>query len=149
MPIKPKTLVISVSAGTNCYRHIKISDLATLEELSREILEAFDFIEDHAHAFFMDNRAWSDADSYYMAMEDEEEDERHTCDFTLRKAGLKTVGKKFVYVFDFGDDWRFHCRVLRILDEQTADPVVIRTKGEPPVQLSPGAGWDEEDEDDE
>ncbi|OQB23430.1 MAG: Plasmid pRiA4b ORF-3-like protein [Firmicutes bacterium ADurb.Bin182] len=148
MPTKQKTLVISVSAGTGCYRHIKISDHATLEELSSKILDAFEFIEDHAHAFFMDNRAWSDTDSYYMAMEDEEDDERHTCDFTLRKAGLKP-GKKFVYVFDFGDDWRFHCRVLQILDEQTDEPEVIRTKGEPPDQFSFDDDWDEDEENDD
>lgn len=146
MPIKPKALVISVSAGKGCYRHIKISDHATLEELSSEILDAFEFIEDHAHAFFMDNRAWSDADCYYMAMEDEDDDERHTCDYTLRKAGLKS-GKKFLYIFDFGDEWRFACHVLRILDEPTVDPKVICTKGKPPIQYAGYDDWDEDDED--
>ena len=62
-----KTYIISVSAGTGCYRHIKIAADATLESLSTEILDAFDFMDDHAHAFFMDNHSWSDADSYVTA----------------------------------------------------------------------------------
>lgn len=129
------TFVISVSMGTGCYRHIKISADATLEDLSCVILEAFDFINDHAHAFFMDNRAWSDADSYYMKMEDEEDAERHTCEYTLQAAGLHT-GKKFTYVFDFGDDWQFRCNVLKELNETAATelPQIIRSVGDPPEQ---------------
>jgi len=142
MATKPKSLVISVSAGSGCYRHLKISEQATLEELSSEILEAFDFIDDHAHAFFMNNRPWTDEDCYYAEFVDEDDDEyRHTCDYTLRKAKLH-VDQKFVYVFDFGDDWEFRCRVLKILDEQTEIPEVVRTKGDPPDQLAP---WPDDD----
>lgn len=49
-------MVISVSLGTGCYRHLKISDQAKLEELNDEILDAFEFINDHASAFLMNNR---------------------------------------------------------------------------------------------
>ena len=35
--------VISVSAGTGCYRHIQISDGATLCGLHTAIIDAFDF----------------------------------------------------------------------------------------------------------
>ena len=57
-----------------------------------------------------------------------------------------TAGRKFKYVFDFGDDWTFQCRVLRELDEITAEPVIIRKKGEAPPQYPE---WDEEDWDEE
>ena len=58
--------VIYVSYGTGCYRHLRIPSSYTLEELAEAILEAFDFINDHAHAFFMDDRCWSEADAYWM-----------------------------------------------------------------------------------
>ena len=54
-----KTFVISVSQGTGCYRHIRISADKTLNDLSDEILDAFSFDHDHLHSFFMDNRLWS------------------------------------------------------------------------------------------
>ena len=146
MTIKPKALVISISVDTGCYRHIKISDQATLEDLSDEILDAFDFENDHAHAFFMDNRAWSHADGYFMAMEYDEDENRFTCDYTLRKAGLK-LEKKFLYIFDFGDEWRFACRVLKELDELVDEPHVIHSKGEPPMQYEQLDDWDEDDDD--
>jgi hypothetical protein len=146
MSIKSKVLIISVSAGTGCYRHIKISNQATLEELSDEILEAFEFVNDHAHAFFMDNRAWSHMDSYFFAMEDEDcDDERYTYDYTLQEAGCK-LNKKFLYIFDYGNEWRFACRVLKELDEPTDEPQVIRSKGEPPMQYPEFEDWDEDDE---
>ena len=133
MKAKAKSIIISVSAGSGCYRHLKISDQATLEDLCSEILEAFEFVNDHAHAFFMNNRPWSDDDCYYDAFSDEDNEYRHTCDYTLKKARLYE-DQKFVFVFDFGDDWEFNCRVLRIIDEQTDSAQIIRTKGEPPCQ---------------
>lgn len=136
MASEAKSLVISVSVGPGCYRHLKISDQATLEELSEAILYAFEFSNDHAHAFFMNNRPWTEEDCYYAEFVDEDQEYRHTCDFTLRNANLY-VDQKFVYVFDFGDDWQFRCRVLRILDEQTEEPEILRAKGEPPDQYDP------------
>lgn len=64
MTIKNKTYIISVSLKKGCYRHIEISSDIILFELHEEILYAFEFIDDHAHAFFMDNRAWSQEQAY-------------------------------------------------------------------------------------
>lgn len=133
--IKKTTFVISVSASAECYRHIKIAGTATLEDLSSAILDAFNFENDHAHAFFLNNSPWSDFGSYYMAMVDEKNNKRHTCDYTLCKARLE-AGKRFLYIFDFGDEWQFQCRVLRELDEPVDVPQVISVKGEPPLQYS-------------
>ncbi|WP_370784771.1 IS1096 element passenger TnpR family protein [Ruminococcus callidus] len=41
---------------------------------------------------------------------------------------------KFKFVFDFGDDWEFQCRVLRIIDEDTDEAMMIRVVGESPEQ---------------
>lgn len=140
MATKAKSMVVSIFARLGCYRHLKISDQATLEDLSDEILKAFDFINDYAHAFFMNNRPWTDDNCYYAEFGDEDDEYRHTCDYTLKKTRMY-ADQKFVYVFDFGDNWEFRCRVLKILDEQTKIPEVIPSKGEPPKQYAP---WDED-----
>lgn len=139
--IKTKSYVISVSLGTGCYRHIRISGKATLEELSDAILDAFDFANDHLHAFFMNNRAWDDMDCYYSPYA--EEDGFRTTDACKLQFLNLEIGKKFLYIFDFGDDWRFQCKVLNILDEDTKEPVVVRTKGAAPMQYPV---FDDEDE---
>ena len=109
-----KSYVISASLGAGCYRHIRTGDQETLDRLHELILDAFDFDDDHAHAFFMD--------------------------VTLRQLRLKK-GDKFKFLFDFGDEWRFQCRVLRELEERTDIPGVIRTVGEAPEQYP---DWEED-----
>lgn len=137
-----ESFVISVSLGTGCYRHIQISANTTLYQLHKAILNAFDFDDDHQHAFFMDNRVWSPVDVYFSSKGNARD--RLTKKYTLNKIAL-TVGQKFKYLFDFGDEWVFQCRVLRESEERTAAPCVIRSVGEAPEQYPEYD--DEEDED--
>ena len=147
--VKMRSYVISVSVGKGCYRHIRIDADNTLSQLCEAILDAFEFDNDHLHAFFMDNRVWSrNLYACYWSDPDEEEMDGNvnpsTYEVTLRSLKL-SEGQKFLYLFDFGDEWRFSCRVLKVLDEQTKDAQVVRSVGEPPEQYP---SWDE-DEDEE
>jgi len=140
------SFIITASIAVGCYRHIRIAQNATLENLSDAILMAFDFYDDHAHAFFMDNSAWSQADCYYCEKVDEDGEYRHTCNYRLDQ--VMTVGSRFKYVFDFGEGWVFGCKVLRELDGiltggedgdiyPVAEGVLVefvREKGDPPRQ---------------
>ena len=128
-----KSYVISVSLGTGCYRHIRIGEQETLDRLHEVILDAFDFDDDHAHAFFMDDRYWSSVRAYYSDYVDDAE--KYSSDVTLRQLQLEK-GDKFKFLFDFGDEWRFQCKVLRELEERTDIPGTVRTVGEAPVQYT-------------
>lgn len=128
-----ESVVLSVSVGAGCYRHIQVSMNETLENLADIILWAFDFYNDHAHAFFMDNKAWSQADCFYMAEVDIDEKYRHTCDYKLYQMKLQK-SDKFKFVFDFGDDWQFQCKVLRIVDEDIKGAMLIKLVGDSPDQ---------------
>lgn len=136
-----ESFVISVSVGTGCYRHIQIGANATLYKLHEAIIEAFEFMDDHEHAFFMDNHIWM-PDQMYVSTKLEPGD-RPTKKYTLKKLGLKK-GMAFKYVFDFGDEWRFQCKVLRELDEKTDIPCIIRSVGESPEQYPDYEEWDED-----
>lgn len=140
----PHSYVISVSLGTGCYRHIQIAGGSTLFDLHAAILDAFGFIDDHAHAFFMDNKSWSEWDSYYAAGI-EEDCERTTDRYTLDRAGLHK-GMRFKYIFDFGDEWTFQCKVLRITEGDAASPLILKSKGEAPDQYGcwDDDGWDDD-----
>lgn len=123
--------VISVSQRTGCYRHIKIPITASLYKLHKAIIDAFEFDDDHEHAFFMDNRVWSHEASFFSS-------QMRPGDLTTRKCKIEKLGlskgDKFKYLFDFGDEWVFQCKVLQILDEATPKPVVVRSVGEAPEQ---------------
>ena len=141
-----KAILISVSAGKGCYRHIKIPYDAMLEELAETILDAFEFDNDHAHAFFMDNQVWSMADCYYHDMIAQEDGERSTREYRIDQTGLQK-GSLFKFLFDFGDEWVFQCRVLNILDEAVVTSAIVRSVGDPPEQYPDYESEDEEDED--
>ena len=126
-----QSYIISVSLGTGCYRHIQISSGSTLLQLHSAIIDAFEFFDDHAHAFFMDNKKWSDWDAYYM--KEVADGGRTTDKYRLNQIGLD-IGTLFKYVFDFGDEWTFQCKILRILNEPTKTPKVIKSKGVAPEQ---------------
>lgn len=91
---------------------------------------------------FLDNRAWSEWDCYYV--EGIESGYRTTKKHKLDQIGLHQ-GMKFKYIFDFGDEWTFQCKVLQVLEEDTDAPVVIRSKGDAPEQYP---DWEDEWEDD-
>ncbi|MHB1153967.1 MAG: IS1096 element passenger TnpR family protein [Eubacteriales bacterium] len=137
-----KSYVISVSYATGIYRHIKIADDATLYNLHQAIQDAFIFDDDHAHAFFLDNRSWSHVDSYFADMIEGEE--KFTSDYVLNK--VLHLGQSFKYIFDFGDEFTFQCKLLKEIDEITEIASVIRSKGDAPKQYS---GWDDDDDEDD
>ena len=123
-----KSLVLSVSAGTGCYRHIQISESATLHKLSSAILDAFDFYDGHLHSFFMNNRAWDEYAEYASPGNDPDGARGFTDKVKLSKFHLQK-GDKFLYIYDYGDDWRFRIRVLRVIDEPTKTPLVLKSVG--------------------
>jgi hypothetical protein len=60
------------------------------------------------------------------------------------------VGKSFLYLFDYGDSWKFKVRVHAINPDADAGavyPRIVESVGEAPSQY--GGEWDEEDEGDE
>lgn len=135
-----KRYIISVRLQKGCYRHINVCCDTSLEEFADIILWSFDFFNDHAHAFFMNNKIWTDEDAYYASWIDEDLEYRHTCDYNLN---IVSVGQSFKFVFDFGEDWTFQCKVLReandkdnadCFDDNDNDAYIVRALGEAPQQ---------------
>lgn len=126
--------VISVSLGTGCYRHIKIAAGDYLCDLHDAIQDAFDFDNDHLYAFFMDDQVWSRHNGYSV----DSGIGKSTMDVRLCELGLYK-DKKFKYLFDFGDEWRFQCKVLREEPGAVKRPQIVRSKGESPDQY--GGDW--------
>ena len=138
-----KSLVLSVSLMPGCYRHLQISERATLFELSSAILSSFDFYDDHLHSFFMSNRAW-DRNSQFACPDSDLDDVCGCSDEVTLEMFQLCKGCKFLYLFDYGDNWQFQIKVMRVIDEQTKVPFVLKSVGEV-FQY----GCDEDDQDDE
>ncbi|TSC85359.1 MAG: plasmid pRiA4b ORF-3 family protein [Microgenomates group bacterium Gr01-1014_16] len=117
------------------YRDIEMAAEQTLEELSRAIGEAFEFGEDHLHAFFLDNRRWSE-----MIISDRRggqgrlgERKSHRVELNLL---ILAPGQKFLYLYDFGDEWLFEVeyRGSGRREKDQKYPRVVKERGKSPEQ---------------
>jgi len=146
---KEGTYVFRVSLG-RVWRTIAVSHKHTLEDLHLAIQHAFKFDNDHLYAFYMDGRPYSH-DRY----EDPRGDEGPFADEAAVGELDLYVRQKILYLFDFGDEWRFDVELCEVLEASHAgSPKVIAAKGDPPPQYPQWEDdeefdeeWDEDDED--
>lgn len=124
------SIVFKVQLDKGLWRSIQISLSATLEQLHLAILEAYNFDDDHLYGFFMNNKL-SDYENVYWSPFCEEPPYADSVDLSCFRF---QKGDKFKYLFDFGDEWIFQIRVVKLLEEETPKPIIFNIKGEAPPQ---------------
>lgn len=101
--------VFKVSLHKSCWRTIQLSESHTLLDLHQLIQHAFDFDDDHLYAFYMDGKKYGQM-GYYSAL-----DMRGPF---VNEIGIRELhlyeGQRFLYLFDFGDEWEFSVEVFSI-----------------------------------
>ncbi len=113
------------------WRVIRLSGKHTLEDLHLTIQKAYQFDNDHLYAFCMNgkmsedgiyNSPWSETKPYANEV-------------TISELKLYH-GKKFLYVFDFGDNWQFQIQLIQIDETTTPDKNIemVESKGKGPKQ---------------
>lgn len=133
--ITDKSYIFKAATGyrKGIWRKIQISTGATLDELSSAILYAFEFDHDHLYAFYMDEKGRKRNVPVYYSPQcyDVSQADR----VTLDQLGL-TPGSKFLYLYDFGDEWHFTITLEKEVGEVSNVPYVIAARGEAPEQYS-------------
>ncbi len=129
--LREKSFILKISVSKKIWCKIELSGRHTLLDLHNVIQDSFDFDDDHLYAFFMDGKPWSrecynaplDVTGPYV-------NEVIVGDLELYE------GKKFLYIFDYGDQWEFEILVEKISDKDTEllYPTMIQKKGESPEQ---------------
>ena len=130
---KNKSYIINISllnVDYDCSRKIRISADATLYDLHKAIIESIKFDDDHGHEFFLNDKLWSDTNSY--SSHRYSVSEFLTKDFHIGE--LLDKKQNFKYVYDFGACWMFQCKVIDIIDEPTTKPVISSKIGKSPKQ---------------
>lgn len=135
------TYIFRVKTGyrKSIWRDIQISAAATLEALSNAILDAFEFDDDHLYAFYMDPKGRRrDVPTFYAP----------ACEYESANAGKQRLqdfnfaeGAKFLYLYDFGDEWEFFVTFVKSTDAVTPGAFVILSHGDAPMQYP----WDEDE----
>lgn len=127
------------------WRDIEMLGRHTLHNLHEMIQVAFDWDDDHLYSFFMSGTFWDQGSAISHPLAGDTSD---ASEIELAALSLET-GKRFAYLFDFGDEWRHMVEVKEIGDTAVSGkkkdeyPKITRTKGEAPPQYP---DWDEDEE---
>ena len=121
----------------NNYRVIRIGGGRTLHDLHLAILDAYDFYADHLYMFSPDRKPY-DRNGYYSP----DDDGMNSADqAVLEKLDLKK-GDRWLYLFDFGDEWKFDVTVKDIEEGRSNRKAqILEGKG----GLVQYPDWEEED----
>jgi len=93
-------------------REIEVPENITLYKLAEVIASAYDFCFDHCFGFYSDitDRSYFDSEKQYELFADLDDVESTTAE-SVKKTKIDQVWKqpkdKMMFLFDYGDDWRF------------------------------------------
>jgi hypothetical protein len=101
------------------WRRVTLPGSSTLEELHQILQTVFYWYDSHLHEFLIDGRRFGYPEQWEEDANDIEDESAVTLD------GLRLKpGRKFLYTYDFGDDWRHAI-------------VVEKQEGSPPMPSQP------------
>ena len=125
-----KAYVVKVLLRRGVWRRIQLSSRNTLHDLHEVILEAYGFSDDHLYAFFMEGKPWK-GKSYWSPQNDEGP---YADKIKLGSLNLE-IKQKFLYLYDFGDEWMFSVQVEKVSETDTSIlKPIIETRGKAPEQ---------------
>ncbi|KGA98981.1 hypothetical protein AJ85_19025 [Alkalihalobacillus alcalophilus ATCC 27647 = CGMCC 1.3604] len=128
-----------VSISTGLWRKVVLTGKHTMEHLHEIILSAYGFDDDHLYSFFMDGEKWSND-----CIASPGDDYGHPNADQILIGGLGLIPKqRFLYLFDYGHEWKFTVEVEQIqeVDSIPFNPFVQERKGKAPEQYAEDESW--------
>jgi len=132
-----ETSILRATLDTKLYRDIEIPDTKSLYDLGEAIVGAFDFDLDHAFGFYSKLKGHIfDSPVKYELFADMGESDAQSVKRTRISTAFPKVGTKMIFLYDYGDDWRFHVEMIGKGQKQprVRYPKVVAAVGEPPEQ---------------
>lgn len=131
------SVFLGKKSNNQTYRVISIPTSYTLDKLALAVLDSFDFELDHMYGFYDNLNNWArSSESYIMEEEDSQNFTGYVTKTTIGEA-FEVPKKKMLFLFDYGDEWRFIIELQRVepLEGKTKLAAkVIESKGEAPEQ---------------
>jgi Plasmid pRiA4b ORF-3-like protein len=132
------THVFRVSLKPRLYRDIEITSDGSLADLAEVIVRAFDFSFDHAYGFFskLTGNIYQSPVRYELFADADGEREAGSVKRTKVGDAFARVGNKMLFLFDYGDEWRFKVEVIAIGEAASKGqyPKILATVGKAPDQ---------------
>jgi hypothetical protein len=142
---------ITLQGEPSIYREIEVESHKTLSDLAEAIVHAFGFEFDHAFGFYSKltgQDVMRSQPKYELFADMGERTEAKSVRKTRVADAFPKVGHKMLFMFDYGDDWRFVVEVIGLGQKVTKNryPKVLKKVGKAPEQYG---SWEDEDEGDE
>jgi len=125
-------------------RKIQIAGTKSLYNFAKVITQAFDFYFDHCFGFYSDFKRYHDSEKAYELfydLDDVESPLPHVKSVKRTKIQqvFKHPGDKMLFLFDYGDGWRFVVELedIKQAEEWDLKPVVLESVGKAPEQYPP------------
>ena len=121
------------------YRDIEIEGDRSLYALAEAIVMAFDFEFDHAFGYYSDLKdPYSRKGERYELFADMEDgdSDADSVERTTVAQVFRAPGKKMLFLFDYGDDWRFLIEAKAVGEKapRTRNPRLVASVGKAPEQ---------------
>ena len=117
-------------------RDLEVVSSRNLVDLAKAIVSAFEFGFDHAFGFYSNLKGPSSGTSYELFADMGEETRSRSVKRTRVAEAFPHVGQNMLFLFDYGDDWRFVVEVLENGNKEPGVryPRVLKSVGESPPQ---------------
>jgi len=136
------THILRASLRPKLYRDIEIESTDSLHTLAEVITRAFGFDFDHAFGFFsrLTGRVFASPIRYELFADDAIGGASRNVRNTALGDAFPRLGSKMLFLFDYGDEWRFRLEVVGSGEgaPEGRHPKVIAAVGKAPEQY-PGA----------
>ncbi len=128
-----------VSLDKDLYRMIEIKGNKTLFDLAVIILKSYNFNMDHMFGFYNNLKDPYSSDETYELIDDDDDLTMNENAEDLRKTlieGVFGLKKKMLFLFDYGDEWRFlvECKKVTDPEPKAKYPRIIEKIGKAPEQ---------------
>ena len=135
----PSTRIFRASLRGRLYRDLELPSGGSLEDLAAAIVHAFGFDLDHAFGFYSSlGYRYHDAEERYELFADLGQADEGVRGVwrTKLSATFPEVGKKMLFLFDYGDEWLFTVELIGLgrREPKAAYPRVVKQVGEAPLQ---------------
>ena len=126
---------VSLNDRPNIWRIIEIKENQMLSSLHKAIFNAFNRFDEHLYSFFMSNKPYDKDSEYTLPDHDGDEVGKYASRVRIDTLHLQP-GQKFLYLFDYGDEWWHEVELIGLRDEvpRRKYPRVTKKHGKSPPQ---------------
>ena len=124
-------------------RKIQIAETKSLYHFAKVITQAFGFFFDHCFGFYDNFKRYHDSTKAFELFADIGEEPLSPTTKGVKRTKLQSVfkrpGDKMLFLFDYGDGWRFSIQLeeIRAAEKRDLKPVIMERLGEAPLQYPP------------